>query len=95
MADQLQHGSSLSQERKDAIANAIADGFVQDHFRFMPNGEYRRRLGEVAQKLGNEITANELHQFFLSKLPSAFTKMFGWDTCGITGSTGSTKSINS
>lgn len=87
MKDSRQFGtsSSLSDERNTQIAHAISRHFVRENFKLTSNGEYRRRLGQLASELG--IPENELHEFALAKLSRVLGEMFGWESCSIEGST--------
>jgi hypothetical protein len=78
--------SSLSDERNNVIAHALAEKLIGDAFRLDSESDYRRKLGQAAADLGHDITADELHQFILNKLPKRLGRMFGWRQCGITGS---------
>lgn len=77
----LKSESSLSQERQNEIAHAITDYYLRENFRFVSNGDYRRKLGTMAQLLG--VSSDELHEFILSKLPTLMSEMFGWDKCSL------------
>ncbi len=86
MAKQLRTESSLSLERQNTIAHAIAEHFLREEFHLMSNSDYRRKLGNGVQGLGSGISAEELHEFILSKLPKTIGQMFGWTNCSISGS---------
>lgn len=88
MDENLKTRNDLSTQRMDQIAHAIAEHFLLEHFKLMPNGEYRRRLGQAAQQYDGDITPEELHQFIVGKTPKMIGRMFGWSRCGITGSHG-------
>ena len=74
---------SLTTERKNEIAQAIAEHFVTTHFRLLSNGDCRRQFGETASKLGREITEDEVASFIQSVLSKSLAEMFGMSGCGI------------
>lgn len=88
MDDNLKTKNDLSPERMNVIAHAIAEHFLQEQFRLMPNGDYRRRLGQAVKQYDNGITAEELHQFIVGKTPKLIGRMFGWSRCDVRGSHG-------
>lgn len=83
MDKHLKAESSLSEERKNQIAHAVAEYYLCENFHFMSNGDYRRKLGNAAQTF--KATSEELHEFILSKFPQLIGEMFGWDGCSLTG----------
>jgi hypothetical protein len=85
MSQKPEDGSFLTPDRSDEIAQAIAAYFISQNFRFMPENEYRRRIGQMPKQLGNGITKEELHQYILDQLPKILGTMFGWKSCTITG----------
>jgi hypothetical protein len=85
MAQTHKTESSLTSERSNVIAQLIAEGSLVENFKLLSPSDYRRRIGNLAQALGHDIKAEEVHEFVLSKLPKLLGNMFGWEKCGITG----------
>ena len=86
MAKPQKTDCSLSEEEKNRVAHLIAEHFLQENFRIVSEGDYRRKLGNIAQMFPEgTLTEEQLHQFLLYKLSKLVGGMFGWTKCDIIG----------